>query len=178
VNKRQAEEVLTAIAGRTEEVGLRLHPEKTRVVYCKDDDRRGDHEHTSFTFLVFTFRPREARRKDGRHFTSFVPAMSPKVLKAKGAQLRKMAVHRRADLSLDDLARWLNPVMAGWMHYYGRFCRSAMYPLLQRVNSCLRRWAGKKYRRLRAVMRFTRRWTGLIERHPRLFAQWQWLRAF
>ena len=170
--------MLARIAGRMEEVGLKLHPDKTRIVYCKDGKRRGEHEHTSFTFLGFTFRARKARSKDGRYFISFLPAMSTEALKAKGAELRAMRIHRRTDLTLDDLARWLNPIVGGWMNYYGRFHRSAMAPLLQRVSSYLRRWAGKKYRKLRPYDRFIRWWTGLIDRQPRLFAQWQWVRAF
>src|SRR5512132_3636582 len=148
-SRRQAEDVLAGIAARMEEVGLRLHPEKTRIVYCKDSNRPGDHEHTSFTFLGFAFRPREARNKNGVHFTSFLPAISPEALKAKGDRLRELRIHRRTNLSLDDLAEWLNPIVAGWMHYYGRYYRSAIAPLLQRVSIYLRRWAGKKYRRLR-----------------------------
>jgi RNA-directed DNA polymerase len=179
VNRRQAEEVLSAIAERMGEVGLKLHPDKTRIVYCKDGLRRGAHKHTSFTFLGYSFRGREAvRPSTGAHFTGFLPAMSTEALKAKGAELRAMRIHRRTGSSLDDLAQWLNPVIRGWMHYYGRFYRSQMNPLLRRVNWYLRRWAGKKYRRLRTYKRFWRWWTGLIEREPRLFAQWQWVRAF
>ena len=178
VSKEQAEQVLAAIAERMGEVGLRLHPDKTRIVYCKDGTRREDHEHTSFTFLGFTFRARKAMSKDGRYFTSFLPAMSTEAFKAKGTELRVMRIHRRTTLSLDDLARWLNPIVAGWMNYYGRFYRSAMRPLLQRINAYLRRWAGMKYRRLRSYLRFKRWWAGLFERQPGLFAQWKWVRAF
>jgi RNA-directed DNA polymerase len=178
VSKEQAEQVLAALAERMQEVGLRLHPEKTRIVYCRDGRRRGDHEHTSFTFLGFTFRAREAKGSNGEHFTGFLPAMSTEALKAKSTELRAMRIHRRTTLTLDDLARWLNPIVAGWMNYYGRFYRSGMYPLLQRVSSYVRRWTGKKYRRLRNLKRFQRWWTGLIERQPALFAQWKWVRAF
>ncbi len=177
VSRRQAEYVLAGIAARMEEVGLRLHPDKTRIVYCKDSNRRGEHEHTSFTFLGFAFRPREARNKRGVHFTSFLPAISPEALKAKGARLRELRIHRRTDLTLDDLAEWLNPIIAGWMRYYGRYYRTEMHPLLRRVNIYMRRWAGKKYRRLRTYKRFKRWWTGLLEREPDLFAQWQWVRS-
>jgi RNA-directed DNA polymerase len=176
VNKRQADEVLAALTGRMSEVGLRLHPDKTLVVYCKDAKRRGDHSHTSFTYLGFTFRARTVRAKNGRLFTSFLPAMSPDALEAKGARLRAMRVHRRTDLALGDLARWLNRIVAGWMNYYGRFYRSQMYPLLQRVNAYLRRWAGMKYRRLRAYNRFKAWWAGLVDRQPGLFAHWKWAR--
>lgn len=177
-SRRQAEDVLAAIAARMEEVGLRLHPDKTRIVYCKDSNRRGEHEHTSFAFLGYAFRARGAiSSKSGTHFASFLPAISPEALKAKGDRLRELRIHRRTDLSLEDLAKWLNPIIAGWMHYYGRYYRTALQPLLRRVNLYLRRWAGKKYRRLRTHKRFKRWWTGLLKREPGLFAQWQWVRS-
>lgn len=106
--------MLARIALRMNEVGLWLHPDKTRIVYCKDGKRRGEHEHTSFTFLGFTFRARKARATGGGYFTSFQPAISIEALKAKSAELRRMRVHRRTDLTLNDLARWLNPIIAGW----------------------------------------------------------------
>jgi RNA-directed DNA polymerase len=177
-SRRQAEYVLAAIAARMSEVGLRLHPEKTRVVYCSDGKRREQHEHTQFTFLGFTFRARKARARGGGYFTSFLPAISTEALKAKSVELRKMRIHRRTNLSLDDLAAWLNPIVGGWMNYYGRYYWTVMDPLLQRVNAYLRRWAGKKYRRLRAYKRFKRWWTGLQGRVPGLFAHWRWARAY
>jgi RNA-directed DNA polymerase len=177
-SRAQAEAVLARIAERMNEVGLRLHPDKTRIVYCKDGKRRGEHEHTSFTFLGFTFRARQARATGGGYFTSFLPAMSTEALKTKSTELRRMRIHRRTDLSLNDLARWLNPIIVGWMNYYGRYYWTVMDALLQRVNTYLRRWAGKKYRRLRTFKRFKRWWTGLQEREPGLFAHWKWVRAY
>ncbi len=156
--KRQAEEVLAAIAAHA--------------------DRRGDHEYTSFTFLGFTFRQRKARRKNGELFMSFLPAMSTDALKAKGERLRELRIHRQTTLSLGDLAAWLNPIVRGWMNYYGRFYRSVMAPLLMRVSTYLRRWAGKKYRRLRSHGRFRRWWTGLLDRQPDLFVHWRWVRSY
>jgi len=178
VSKRQAERVLDALERRMGEVGLKLHPDKTRIVYCKDKKRRGSHEHTSFTFLGYTFRPRRALDTNGGYFTSFIPAVSPEALKAMGADLRKMQIHHRTRSDLDDLAQWLNPIVRGWMQYYGRFYRSALYHLLQRVNAYLRRWARKKYVRLHSYPRFKRWWEGVIERQPDLFAQWAWVRVF
>jgi RNA-directed DNA polymerase len=171
----QAETVLARIAVRMNEVGLRLHPDKTRIVYCKDSNRRGEHEYISFTFLGYRFKPREMRRRDGVKFTSFLPAISPEAMKAKSARLRKMRIHRRTNLTLTDLARWLNPIVAGWMNYYGRFYRSALHPLLRRVSLSLRRWAGRKYKRLRTFKRFQRWWARLLEREPGLFAHWRWV---
>ena len=98
---READYVLDRVAARMQEVGLRLHPDKTRIVYCKDSNRRGQHEHISFTFLGFAFRPRKAvNGKTGEQFTSFSPAISSEALKAKGARLREMRIHRRTDLTL------------------------------------------------------------------------------
>ena len=55
VSEEQARQVRDALAARLAAVGLELHPDKTRIVYCKDADRRGDYEVTSFTFLGYTF---------------------------------------------------------------------------------------------------------------------------
>ncbi len=178
-SRRQAEFVLAGIAKRMEEVGLRLHPDKTRIVYCQDGKRRGRHEHTSFTFLGFDFRARGAKnQRDESVFTSFLPAISSEALKAKSAELRSMRIHRRTTLTLSELARWLNPIVSGWMQYFGRFYRTALYPLLQRLNTYLRRWAGRKYRRLRTYKRFVRWWADVLDRAPSLFAHWRWVRAF
>ena len=175
---QQAEMVLGRIVARMAQVGLTVHPDKTRIVYCKDGKRRGEHEHTSFTFLGYTFRARKARAKNGSYFSSFLPAMSNEALKAKSDRLRKMRIHRRTDLSLEDLAERLNPVTAGWINYYGRFYPSVMVPLLQRVSTYLKRWAQRKHKRLRTYKRFQRWWTGLLKRAPGLFAHWRVLRTY
>ena len=124
VSEHQARKVLAALQERMAEVGLELHPDKTKIVYCKDSNRRGSHEHTSFTFLGFTYRPRQARRKDGRQFTSFLPAISKDALKKISAEVRSWRLHRVTGRHRPDIARWINPRYAGWMTYYYR-CHSA-----------------------------------------------------
>ena len=178
VTERQAREVLAALSVRMVEVGLQLHPDKTKIVYCKDDDRRGGYPVTSFTFLGYTFRPRTIRSKAGRLFDRFSPAVSPVALKRMSRQLRDMRIHRQTGLSLDDLAAMINPVVAGWMDYYGRYRRWELYPLLQRVNSYLARWARNKYKRLRAFTRLKVWWRGVLDRDPALFAHWRWTPGF
>jgi RNA-directed DNA polymerase len=176
--ERQARQVLAALAERMEEVGLRLHPGKTRVVYCKDSRRRGSAEHTSFTFLGYTFGPRRATYPDGKAFASFLPAVSAEALKAMGLRVRSWRIHMRTGDDLGELAAWINPIVAGWMEYYGRFYRSELYPFLRRVNTYLTRWARKKYKRLRSYKRFSSWWTGLLDRDPGLFRHWAWERQF
>lgn len=174
VTKRQAETVLAALKERMEQVGVRLHPDKTKVVYCKSESRRGDHAHTSFVFLGYEFRARSVKGKDGRMHVSFTPAVSPKALKAMGQVVRSWRLHRHTGTDLNDLAKQLNPIVAGWMNYYGRYNRSELYPLLRRINTYLMRWARRKYKRLHAWKRLWRWWTGLLDRDPGLFAQWAW----
>ena len=136
----QARRVRDAIAARFAQVGLELHPDKTRIVYCKDDDRRGDHEVTSFTFLGYTFRPRLAKNKWGKHFVSFLPAVSRDEVVAMGREIRSWHIARRSDKSLDDLARMYNSIVQGWINYYGRFYKSMLYPVLRRLNRHRMQW--------------------------------------
>ena len=179
VTQRQARQVLAALVVRMDDVGLRLHPDKTKIVYCKDNVRRGDHEHTSFTFLGFTFGPRQAVSKDGRSsYSRFLPAVSQDALTAMGQQVRQWRLHMWVRRDLDELATMINPVVVGWMNYYGRFYRSRLTPLLQRINTYLMRWAGKKYKRLRSYRRFQAWWFGLIDREPELFKHWRWVHTF
>jgi hypothetical protein len=88
VTERQARAVWAALAERMASVGLRLHPDKTRIVYCKDGNRRSSFEHTSFRFLGYTFRSRKARNADGRFYAGFLPAVSREALKEMGQQVR------------------------------------------------------------------------------------------
>ena len=171
----QAEQVLAAIGERMAGVGLELHPDKTRIVYCKDGKRRGAHEHESFTFLGYTFQPRGARRRDGKMFLSFLPAVSKDALTRMGAVVRGWALHRRTGLSEHELARWINPVVRGWMAYYGAFYRSALYPFLARINAYLMRWSRHKYKRLRGFKKALVQWERAVKLRPRFFAHWAWV---
>lgn len=169
----EAEEVLAALRTRMAEVGLELHPEKTRIVYCKDNNRPDQFPVTEFTFLGFTFRPRGAQDKHGAVFTAFLPAISKQALKKLSETVRSWRLHRRTVMESADLARMVNPVVRGWMNYYGRFYRSALYPLLDRINTYLLRWIQKKYRT--GTKQALRR---LAEGHtlrPKYFAHWTWV---
>src|SRR5262249_23675876 len=143
VSQRHAPEVLAALQERMGEVGLALHPDKTRIVYCKDTRRRGSYEHTSFTFLGYGFRGRRARTRSGQITTGFVPAISKDAMNRISSVLRSWRLHTRTGLSEADLARRINPVVRGWMNYYGAFYPSALYPLLARINAYLLRWLRK-----------------------------------
>jgi hypothetical protein len=179
VTERQALQVRDALAARMEQVGLRLHPDKTKIVYCKDDNRPGSHEHVSFVFLGYEFRARSVRNsKSGVMFTAFTPAISPEALKKISGEVRSWRIHTRTRHSLQDLADGINPVVRGWMTYYGRFTPAALMPLLKRINGYLVRWARKKYRRLAPFKRAKRWWDDLLTRNRPMFAHWQWTGTF
>ncbi|MBB4939394.1 hypothetical protein FHR32_003699 [Streptosporangium album] len=156
------------------ERGLELHPDKTCIIYCKDADRTGSHEHTRFTFLGYEFRPRLAKNKHGKHFVSFLPAVSTQAMKAMGAVIRSWHLSRRSDKSLDDLARMFNSIVQGWINYYGRFYRSRLLSFLRHLNKLLVGWACRKYKRLKRRERRAMAWLAEIARRsPRLFAHWR-----
>lgn len=175
-SKEQAEVVLGALHRRMAEVGLELHPDKTRIVYCKDSNRCDDFENTAFTFLGYTFRARQARRKDGVKFTSFLPAISKEALKKISQQVRFWKLHRRMDLTGGELARLINPVVRGWMVYYGAFYRSALYAVFRRINLYLMRWTRKKYKKLRTWKKAALAMINAVKRNPKVFAHWAWVK--
>ncbi len=178
VTEAQAKRLVVAIGNRLVEVGLQLHPTKTRIVYCKDGRRRLDYEQTAFTFLGFTFRARGARGKNGRNFTGFLPAVSKDALNRMSREVRRWRLHLRTGHTLADLARMINPIVRGWMQYYGAFYRTALDPLLRRINAYLVRFLRRKYRRLRSWKTALACWRRITGQQPRLFAHWAWMAAF
>ena len=173
-SEQQARHVRDVIARRFAECRLALHQEKTRIVYCKDDDRRGSHEHERFEFLGYTFRPRLSKSKYGKHFVSFTPAVSDEAAKAIRRTIRSWRLDERSDKTLGDLARMFNVIVQGWINYYGRFYKAALYASLRPLNGYLARWAVRKYKRLRRHRRRAREFVAHIaRREPNLFAHWR-----
>jgi len=173
--KAQAEFVLDRLRKRMEQAGVFLHSEKTRIVYCKDGKRRGSHEHTEFTFLGFTFRARGLRARNGNVFTGFAPAVSKDAIKKMSAQVKSWRLHALTGHTIGEIARAVNPVIRGWMRYYGAFYKTELHSVLRRINAYLVRWIRKKYRRLRPVKKAHRAWKRITFQYPALFAHWQWV---
>jgi RNA-directed DNA polymerase len=171
--ERQARQVLAALRDRLVEFGLQLHPDKTRIVYCKDSYRRGSYEHTSFTFLGYTFRPRKNRNRHGKQFLSFEPAISRQALTRIGREVRSWQLHCRVGTSFGDLARTINRVVGGWINYYGRFRPWELFPFVMRINAYLVRWIRKKYKRLASRRKAHAKLVEIAQRFPRMFAHWR-----
>jgi group II intron reverse transcriptase/maturase len=174
VTERQARLVLEAIGRRLVEVGLELHPDKTKIVYCKDSRRRQEYELVSFTFCGYTFRPREAfDGKRQQSFTGFLPAVAPGKLTDMSRKAASWRLHRRTTSTLEDLAEDVNPVLRGWLNYFTVFYPSAVIPIGKRMDRHLVRWARRKYQRLKRSDKRARAWlAGVRKREPDLFAHW------
>jgi RNA-directed DNA polymerase len=171
----EAQALRVALEARFARCGLGMHPDKTKIVYCKDGSRKGKYANTQFDFLGYTFRPRLVKnRKRNSMFVSFTPAVSKAAVKAMRETTRKLNYRNRTELSLADISRLHNPILRGWLGYYGRFCRSAMYPVLRHFNKTLVAWAMRKYRRLKGhKTRASRFLEQLSEKQPHLFVHWQ-----
>lgn len=153
---------------------LQLHPQKTRIVYCQDVNRRGRHPERQFDFLGYTFRPRRARNRAGTLFVSFGPAVSGKAATAMRQQMRRWQLHHRNDLALMDVVERVRPILLGWVRYYGRYRPSALREALRTLDSFLVRWAQRKYKRLRTHKMRAWEWLRRLRtRQPALFPHWE-----
>ncbi|MGG4070887.1 group II intron reverse transcriptase/maturase [Bacillus tropicus] len=172
--KEEAERLLEQLRNRFNACKLELHPDKTRIVYCKDDDRKGEHSEIKFDFLGYTFRPRRSKNRFGKHFINFTPAVSNKACKAMRQTIRGWRMHLKPDVAIDDLSRMFNASIRGWINYYGHFCKSQLYPVLRHMNEALIHWARRKYKKLERHKTRATNWMGRLAKNlPKLFAHWQ-----
>ncbi|HSF32923.1 MAG TPA: group II intron reverse transcriptase/maturase [Candidatus Tectomicrobia bacterium] len=175
-SEAQARWLWTVLEQRFAACGRRVHPDKTTIVYCKDDDRRGHYPNEQFDFLGYAFRPRRSKNRWGKYFVNFRPGISNSAAKAIRRAIRSWRLDCRIDKKVDDLARRFNPVIRGWITYYGRYYKSALYPTLRYLDQRLARWAMSKYKRLRRHRRRSEHWIRRIARRdPGLFAHWRLL---
>jgi RNA-directed DNA polymerase len=172
-SEAQALELRQALEQRFAACQLRLHPQKTKIIYCKDANRPGEHPERSFDFLGYTFRPRVAIGRNRKRFLSFIPAVSDKAAKRMRQEVRRWRLHRRSDLELEDIAGWVRPVLAGWVRYYGRFYPSNLREQLRTIDAFIVRWLSRKYKRFHGRTMAGWEWLrSLRRRNPNLFAHW------
>ncbi|MCM3619833.1 group II intron reverse transcriptase/maturase [Sutcliffiella horikoshii] len=171
--EEEAKNVLKSLSERMNECKLELHPSKTKIVYCKDADRKEDHENIAFDFLGYTFRPRLSKNRWGKHFVNFTPAISNKSKKSIQQKVRDWKLQLKADKELIDLSNMFNSVIQGWINYYGKFYKSEMYSSLRHINKALIMWARRKYKKLSRHKRRAEHFLGRISKqNPKLFKHW------
>lgn len=174
-NEQEAQTLKAELQARLAECRLELHPAKTKIVYCKDRNRTGAYPNVQFDFLGYCFRPRMVRRsRDNKLFCGFNPAVSSSALKAMRTTIRELDFRHLTQLSLVDIARRLNPLLRGWIEYYGRYAPSALYPLLRYVNQTLLAWMMRKFKRFAAhKIRAGRFLERLARENADLFVHWR-----
>jgi RNA-directed DNA polymerase len=173
--EQEAQALRVELRARLMECRLELHPTKTRIVYCRDGKRKGTYPNVKFDFLGYEFRPRAVwGSQSEKLFCGFTPAVSPSALNTMRAMIRDLDIRRRTQLSLADIARQINPLLRGWIDYYGRYTPSALYSMLRYVNQTLLAWAMRKYKRFKAhrvrASHFLQR---LVRDQASLFVHWR-----
>ena len=176
--EQEAQALKAALQARLAECRLEMHPAKTKIVYCRDGRRKGEYPDVKFDFLGYCFRPRLVQNpRSKRLFCSFTPAVSPSALKSMRKKMRELGIRKRTELSLAEIADCINPLLRGWMNYYGRYAPSALASLLRYVNQTLLAWAMRKFKRFNGhktrASRFLQRLSGQQPGSLRALAAWQ-----
>lgn len=173
-SKQQAEKLLAALESRMSHYSLTLHPEKTKVVYCKNYFRNEDHDQNSFTFLSYTFRPRVAMDKFKRNklIVLFNGAISNMAKKSIRQGIRKILNPQWTEVSLEMFANRLNPKIRGWINYYGKYFKWRMVKVFTYLDGLMRSWISKKYK-ITSKAETMRQYCSIRKESPSLFYHWQ-----
>jgi RNA-directed DNA polymerase len=170
---KQAEYLLECLKERFGSCGLELHPEKTKIVYCKDLHRKEQYKTIQFDFLGYTFRPRKSKDRKNRIFVNFTPGISGNAAKAIRQEVRGWRLQLKSDKSIVDLAQMFRPVIQGWVNYYCKFHKSAFHQTADHLNEALARWAMRKFKKKNGRRR-AGYWIGKIaQKQPHLFPHWR-----
>ncbi len=172
--KAEAEALLNRLKDRLSTCKLEVHPEKTRIVYCRSYKNKERHENESFDFLGYTFRCREARNDSGKFFSAFSPAVSQSAIQSFKEKMKDCRRRGRL-IKPEELAAMMNPIIRGWTNYFMKFCPSeARKKALDYLNYLIVRWARKRYKRLRGSFGKAYRWLVMLAKaRPNLFWHWQ-----
>jgi RNA-directed DNA polymerase len=169
----EAERLLDELKGRMKTCRLKIHPDKTKIVYCKSDRYQGTHEFEEFTFLGYTFRKRYIRNIRGEFFNGFLPAASKEAGQVLRDRIRNIRMHNKA-VSIEELAKLINPVIRGWFNYFSKYAPGTAKRILTYVNLTIARWTKSKYKSMKGstlkAMKFLKR---IAKCNPNLFYHWQ-----
>ena len=172
VSIKQAKYIIKVLDKRFKTFGLELNLFKTKIVYCKDSDRKGNYENISFDFLGYTFKPRHVVAKNGKRFTGFLPAISDKAKKSIRLEVRNWKMQRKVEKSIKDIANMFNSKIQGWINYYSHYYKSEMYGILRYINKCIIKWVRRKYK-FNSTRKSVNWLKKIIQREPNLFAHWK-----
>jgi RNA-directed DNA polymerase len=173
-SEKQATYIRDRLKRRLNECKLEIHPEKTNIVYCKDSNRQLDKPIIEFTFLGYTFKPRKAKAKNGESFTSFIPAISIKAKTGLTNEISKWKLAQWTNKNVVQIAEKINPIVRGWLNYYGRYGKKELARVLENLNFHLRKWVQKKHKKYKhSPKRASKYLQRLYQAYPGLFAHWK-----
>jgi RNA-directed DNA polymerase len=173
-SQQQARFVMRRLTKRLLECGLEIHPEKSRIIYCKDKNRKEAYEDITFEFLGYAFRPRRCVNKKGEVHPNFLPAISNASKKAINKEMRSWHIQLKNSKSIIDLSKMFNPILTGWSVYYGRYYSSALNVIWRNFNQYLVQWVRRKYKRFSWHKRQAKEYINRMARaNPHLFVHWK-----
>lgn len=173
VSEREAISLKEVLTERFQSCGLALHPEKTKIVYCKSSYHKGKYPEISFDFLGYTFRPRVACSRFGKMMVSFTPAISRKSARRIRKTMRGWQLRRWQSLDIAEVAGNIRACIQGWINYYGRFGKSELKRILYHLDEHIVRWIQGKYKKLRRRSKAFRWLRRVRKDNPSLFAHWR-----
>lgn len=170
--KAHAEQILQLVHQRMESVGLELHPKKTKIVYCRDNRRREKYPIVKFDFLGYSFQPRTAYSKK-KLFLGYDCAISISSRKRIADKLEELKVSKLSFKSIVGIAQYLNPIIRGWVYYYGKFKMYKLTKVFMLLSKRLVWWARKRYKRYKTSIRKAYKWLENVRKqYPTLFYHW------
>jgi len=173
-DEKESRELLGHLEKRMIECGLEIHPDKTKIIYCKDSKRKGQYTNTSFDFLGYTYSARMLSCKNGSMFVGFNPAVSKKACKSIRMAIRSWKLHRRTSADIDKIAHSINPILRGWINYYGKFHKSELFDVLQHVNRAIIQWVKRKYKRFWRRTTRACEWLKQVSKYKsKMFCHWE-----
>lgn len=173
VSVKQAKYIIKVLDKRFKTFGLELNLAKTKIVYCKDDNRKGEYKNTKFDFLGYTFRRRIAKKKNGEIFTSFQPAISDKAQKAINKTVRDWRLQDKTNKTLAEIGRIVNPKIQGWINYYAKYYKTEMYKVLRYINYCLLKWVRRKFKNIHSRKQATKWLDKIAKTNKDIFSHWK-----
>jgi len=173
-SKEEAEQLLEGLKTRMQEFELTLHPEKTKIVYCKNYQRTEKHDCESFTFLSYSFQPRTVKDKFGRakRLLVFSAAICNAAKTDIRSKIREVLHTQWSTQTLEWFAFKLNPKIRGWINYYTRFHRDEAQGVFYYLNELIRKWMKNTYK-IRGKDKLYKKYQLIQSQNPSLFYHWR-----
>jgi RNA-directed DNA polymerase len=173
-SKESAEQILAELQIRMSEFELTLHPEKTKIVYCKSYQRPERHENESFIFLGNSFEPTtiKSRKMEGTRFLIFAGDICNAAKTSIRSKIKEVLNPQWSNQTLEGFAQRLNPKIRGWVNYYTKFNRQKVEEVFYYLNDLIQQWMKHKYK-IGSKKRLYDKYYQFQTANPDLFYHWK-----